>query len=612
MRLGAAALAAMALPASASAAGVTLSPTADAPLEAARPAVNFGTDALRAEGPPDPDIRSLLKFNVAPASGPLVSAKLRVYATSATVNGPGAYTTATDWSESTVNYNTKPVKTSVRTDDKGAIAANSWVEYDVTTLVTGSGTYSFMLWTDSDDRVDFASREAASNRPELVLTYGDGTALTPVADAPVEAARASVNFAGDALRAEGAPDPDIRSYLMFNVPVSSAAIVGAKLRVYATSATVNGPGVYTTGTDWSESSLTYSNKPPKVSVRTDDKGAIAANAWVEYDVSSLVSGPGPYSFMLWTDSDDRVDFASREGANPPQLVLTYGNPSGSPTVAAVGDMACDPTDTNFNAGLGANGLCVAKSVSDPLVTAPPAAVLALGDEQYNTGSLAQFQQSYATSFGRLKAITRPIVGNHEYETAGAAGYFDYFNGTGVQAGPAGDRSKGYYSYDIGAWHLVALNSNCDQVPCAAGSAQEQWLRADLAAHPSACTVAYFHQPWFTSGPVAAAPPPVVRDLWQALYDGNTDLVLNGHAHSYERFAPQTPGGAVDTARGITEIVVGTGGKSHSAWTTIQPNSAAHDNVSFGFLQLTLDAGSFSWRYVPTSGTFIDSGRAPCH
>ena len=166
----------------------------------------------------------------------------------------------------------------------------------------------------------------------------------------------------------------------------------------------------------------------------------------------------------------------------------------------------------------------------------------------------------------MKSITRPAPGNHEYKTAGAAGYFDYFNGVGQATGPAGDRTKGYYSFNVGTWHLIALNStdHCTIVPCGVGSAQETWLKADLAANADKyCTLAYWHDPRFNSGHDGNADE--MQPLFQALYNADADVILGGHAHDYERFAPQNPSGQLDNARGIRQFVVGTGG---AFWTSV--------------------------------------------
>ncbi|MGI8511420.1 MAG: metallophosphoesterase family protein [Solirubrobacteraceae bacterium] len=216
----------------------------------------------------------------------------------------------------------------------------------------------------------------------------------------------------------------------------------------------------------------------------------------------------------------------------------------------------------------------------------------------------------------MKALIRPVPGNHEYlDNPGATGYFDYFNGVGVRTGPAGDRAiGGYYSYDVGSWHVIALNSECEQVPggCGPSSTQTRWLRADLAAHPAACTLAYFHGPLFTSGRYTDKSDDV-RPFWQALYDAGADVVLSGHDHVYERFAPQTPAGAPDPARGIREFTVGVGGRGPHEFVGVSPNSEVRIDNLVGAIQLTLGQGRYDWRLVraPT-GAAADSGSARCH
>ena len=219
--------------------------------------------------------------------------------------------------------------------------------------------------------------------------------------------------------------------------------------------------------------------------------------------------------------------------------ITSALAAGDPVVAAAGDIACDPSSSSFNAGNGSSSSCRQKYTSDLLVNAGLSAVLALGDNQYYCGGYQAFLQSYDLSWGRVKSITRPAVGNHEYLTSGgtgctsdnqgAAGYFNYFGAA------AGNRGQGYYSYDIGTWHLIALNSNCgDAGGCSSSSPQGKWLEADLAAHSNFCTLAYWHIPLFSSGGRAASNS---KPFWQSLYNHNADLILSGHDHIYERFAP---------------------------------------------------------------------------
>jgi acid phosphatase type 7 len=233
-------------------------------------------------------------------------------------------------------------------------------------------------------------------------------------------------------------------------------------------------------------------------------------------------------------------------------------------------------------------------------------VMVVGDLAYPDGSQENFT-CYDKTWGRARSRTRPAPGNHEFHAAGATPYFDYF---GVLAG---DPKTGYYSYDLGSWHIIVLNSECKDVGgCDAGSPQERWLRADLASHPVACTLAYWHKPLFSSGG-AHGNDLTVKPLWDTLYDGNADVVINGHDHDYERFAPQTPDGAADAVRGIREFVVGTGGKSHRPFTAPKPNSEIRDFTAFGVLKLTLRPNGYDWQFIPEEGkTFTDSGTGACH
>lgn len=270
-----------------------------------------------------------------------------------------------------------------------------------------------------------------------------------------------------------------------------------------------------------------------------------------------------------------------------------------PVIAAAGDIAC---------GVGSKvtaTACHQAATSNMLLGTGLAAVLPLGDLQYERGASDAFAASYDPSWGRLKSITRPVAGNHEYGTAGASGYFSYFGSA------AGTPGQGYYSYDIGSWHLIALNSNCSTAHCAPGSAQLNWLQADLAAHQSSCTLAYWHHPHFSSGPHGDGGTSAY--FWDALHDGGADVVLNGHDHDYERFAPQNQYGEPDPAYGLREFVVGTGGRSHYQFTTIKANSEVRNADTFGVLLLTLHPTSYSWRFAPEAGkTFTDSGTTNCH
>jgi hypothetical protein len=239
-----------------------------------------------------------------------------------------------------------------------------------------------------------------------------------------------------------------------------------------------------------------------------------------------------------------------------------------------------------------------------LLDALPGTVLALGDLAYPNGTLSEFESCYGPTWGRHKARTRPVPGNHEYGTGGAAGHFDYFGAA------AGDRQEGWYSFELGAWHVVALNSNCTAIGgCARGSPQADWLEGDLAAHPSACTLAFWHHPRFSSG--FHGNDPALRDLWQILDERDADVVLAGHDHDYERFAPQDADGRADP-RGLRQFVVGTGGRSLRAFGALAANSVVRSSSSYGVLKLELLLDRYAWEFVPVAGaSFADSGVATC-
>lgn len=286
----------------------------------------------------------------------------------------------------------------------------------------------------------------------------------------------------------------------------------------------------------------------------------------------------------------------------------HPDPGPPPTIAAAGDIACDPADPNFNDGRGRNGLCKQKATSRLFRSLAPDAVLVLGDAQYDDGKLTKFQKSYAASWGTYLDITHPAPGNHEYVTD-AVGYRRYF---GSRATPQGTT---YYSFDLQSWHLISLDSDCWAVPCGPGSAQYEWLKADLEAAAASgdgiCELAYFHHPRFSSGPHGNNH--FVSPFWRLLYRYGVDVVLNGHDHLYERFAPLTPLGTVDRAGGVREFVVGTGGAVHYPVRDVQPHSQRRGTGVFGVLSMTLHPDAYDWRFVPVKGgSFSEAGTASCH
>ena len=301
--------------------------------------------------------------------------------------------------------------------------------------------------------------------------------------------------------------------------------------------------------------------------------------------------------------------------------------STDPVLVGAGDIAsCTSTGDEATASLLAGNVTVAT----------------LGDNAYESGTSQEFAHCYDNYklasdgggvfdparnyyWGKYKALTKPAVGNHEYYTpgssasSGAAGYFGYFGNTAspTEAGCT-INCKGYYSYDLGSdlgsWHVVVLNSNCDKVGgCGVGSPQEQWLKADLAAHSNACTLAYWHHPRFSSSGIGNNS--AVAPFWKALYDAGAEVVLNGHAHNYERFAPQDPDGNADPDYGIREFIVGTGGKSLNTFaTTSRPNSEVRYNAKYGVIKLTLHPNGYDWQFVTIDRAVLPDleSSASCH
>ena len=320
--------------------------------------------------------------------------------------------------------------------------------------------------------------------------------------------------------------------------------------------------------------------------------ASSNNAVATVSATGLVTGVASGSATITVSGGGKSASASVS------VALPAPPPSAPQTLVGAGDIA----------SCSSNGDALTADVLEGI----PGTIFTTGDNAYPNGSMTDYTNCYGPSWGRatLKERTMPTPGNHEYQTSGAAGYFQYFGSN------AGAQGKGYYSYNLGEWHIIVLNSNsnCSTISCAAGSAQEQWLRADLAAHKNyACTLAYWHHPRFNSGQEHGNNTNVTP-LWNALYEHNADVILNGHEHVYERFAPQTPNGAADDARGIRQFTIGSGGNGHYAFkATPEPNSVARNNTAYGVLKLTLRTGGYDWQFVSAAGSsYSDTGSGTCH
>jgi len=555
----------------AAAATTTLTPVADSYVDSAQPSTNFGgSTQVRADG--SPVVRAYLRFDARTISGSVTRATLRVWANSTHSSGYQVRAVAdTAWGERTITYENAPAVSSSTAASSGGFAAGAWTQATVTPLVTGPGLYSMALVTSSSTAMSLASRESGAHAPQLVIETGSSGGGT---DTTAPSAPGNV-----AARADSASQVTVS----WSAATDNVGVTGYRvLRDGAQAGQVAGSVLSFTDT------------------------GLRASTTYRYSVVAL---------------DAAGNASAASAASAAASVTTPAATGGSdPVIAAAGDIACDPANPAFNGGAGTSGNCRERSTSDIVLAGGYSAVLPLGDNQNFCGSLAAYRASYALSWGRLLSLSHPVPGNHDYITspqagtpstgcdasnAGARGYFSYF---GARAGEAG---KGYYSYDLGAWHLIALNTNCGDVGgCSASSPQGRWLAADLAAHKTLCTLAYFHIPLFSSGGRAASNS---RPLWDQLYAAGAEVVLDGHDHIYERFAPQTPTGAADSARGIREFIVGTGGQNHTSIASVAANSQIRNASTYGVLRLTLHPTSYDWKFLPEKGaSFTDSGSQACH
>jgi len=408
-----------------------------------------------------------------------------------------------------------------------------------------------------------------------------GITFKPIADAYVTSAAPRSNF-GRAKVLRARTSPVTRSYVRFGVAGLDAPVSSAIVRLFAR--TTSAVTVRAAGSSWSERRITFANAPRPGSVV--GRSHVRRGRWLSIDVTRLVKGNGPVNLVITGTGK----LASREArSSQPQLIVQ----ATAPTLIAAGDIAYCGTPWD--------------EATAALVKNMPGTVAALGDLAYESGSAAEFAACYQPTWGAFKARTRPAPGNHEYEAdPTAAGYFGYWGAR------AGSPTQGWYSYELGGWHLISLNSNCRYIGgCFAGSPQETWLRADLAAHKTKCTLAYWHHPRFSGGQVTSEID--MQPFWQDLYDANADLVLTGHAHNYQRFAPQTAAGVADPARGIREFVVGTGGNPSLHPVAAIANTEVMNNTTWGVLQLALRNSGYDWHFVPVAGqSFTDSGSQACH
>ena len=775
---------------SAAATPTIVNAAADAYVSADAADTNYGTAAsltVRAPSADKPEAIAYVKFSVTGLSAAPSAVQLQLYSYAQSSTGVQVYTAGSDWTESAVTWNTRPVPGGTMVANVAGLTLNAYATADVSSVITGNGTYTFAITTTSTLSKQLASREVAADPPRLLLTPADATAsATPSAtttspSAPPSATASpsaspspttsgtpttytfkatadSYGRSDDPSSTHGAEyvvgteagsptTPTLNAYVRFNVTGVTGTITSATLQLYSYATSALGVLVSRTTPDWTEAALTYANAPA-VGAQVGAGPNIAVNTWASIDLGSAVAGNGGYDFALTTTRTANNKFASRESsATPPTLVVTAvsggtttsptptptpttptpttppvspsvtssapsgaaitavggdgqrvmaggifaaplaakvtdgGNPvagvpvtftapasgasatfpggastvtvntdasgvattppvtagtitgtyavtasagtpsatfsltNSDPMIVTAGDIACTagkaPTATS----------CQQQATSDLALSLHPDAVLPLGDDQYELGSLSDYQTMYGPSWGRLDSISYPVPGNHEYgyigtdvQPTGGTGYFTYFGDRSHPLDPGCTTlCRSWYSYDIGSWHLIALDSQCAVVNgCNPGNPQYQWLLSDLNAHASSrCTLAYWHIPIYSS---SQDHQPDMQAIYSLLYTKGADVVLTGHAHFYERFDPQDGAGNADPAKGVAQFIVGSGGRNFfSIRPTPAANSAARIANTFGVLQMTLSNGSYGWRFVPANtGGSTDSGTGSCH
>ena len=483
-------------------------------------------------------------------------------ATGGTIDGDGRYTadTAAGDFDVTATLDNPHLTASAMIHVRGSLRQVVLVPADATLGISGTLQFQAYGLTANGDSVavspTFSATSGTISPSGMYTAPGSGGTAQVIATAAVKRNGETVADTTQVTITSGSTVP----VASVEVTPSSATIaVNATVQLTATPKDAN-------GTPLSGRPITW----------TTGSAAIAT-----VGASGLVSGVGTGSATIT---------ASAEGQSGTSAITVTSGPGGSVVFVGAGDISDCGNDND--------------EATAQLLDGITGMVYPLGDNVYSSGTATEFSQCYDPTWGRHKARTKPAPGNHDYNTSGASGYYGYF---GTLAGPTG---LGYYSFDLGDWHIISLNS---EVSMSAGSPQETWLRADLAASTKQCTLAYWHKPRFSSGThhgslISAEP------LWQALYDFHAEIVLGGHEHNYERFAPQSPTGVADPTNGIREFVAGTGGASHyNDLGTPLPNSEVFDGTAFGVLKLTLGAGTYAWQFIPVAGqSFTDSGSGTCH
>ena len=441
-----------------------------------------------------------------------------------------------------------------------------------TLTVTGTTTTSVTVsWTASTDNVGVAGYTVFRDGATVTTTTSTGFTYSGLSCGTTYALAVDAYDAADNHSAQASVNSSTAPCPADTTPPSTPA------------------GLTQTSSTQTSVSLAWNASTDNVGVKQYNvfrgSGLDGTSPGTSYTSSGLTCGT---SYLFTVQAQDAAgNVSGRSGAVSAATAACSSSGGTDPVITAAGDICSSSTD------------CTA--TSDLVLSLNPTRALTLGDNAYDDGTLSQFNSEYDPNWGRFKSITSPSPGNHEYHVAGAADYFSYF---GSQAPAA------YYSYDVGAWHIVSLASDAGVSP-SAGGAEETWLKQDLAAHPSRCILAYWHEPRWSSGTTHGSDSSWSA-VWNDLYAAHADVVLNGHEHNYERFAKQNPSGAADP-NGIREIVAGTGGASHGyPFGTPIANSEVRNDSTWGVLKLTLHPTGYDWQFVPVAGsTFTDSGSDTC-
>ena len=611
----------------------TVAAVADSYVSQKVPKTNWGTKTAMRIGEA-PTQRGYVRFIVAGISGAVTRATLRLYANAASPVGLSVRGVADNtWGETTITYNNAPPVSATVTASSGSIVTG-WVPLDVTSLVAGNGTYSFALTsTTTATAISLATREAGTAKaPQLVVesTVPDsppantsppainGEAVqgqTLTATPGTWSGTQPISYAYQWRRCDTAGDAcgDIAG-ASTDTYVVAADDVGSTIRVAVSGSNSVGSATAESGPT---ARVVVAPAPPANTSSPTIAGTAEAGQTLTADRGTW-SGTEPIGYgYQWRRCDSGgaacVDItgaaaptyvvAAADTGSTLRVVVTASNSAGS-SAATSGQTAVVGAAPASVVVAAAGDICASTTdcapTADLLDSIAPTRVLALGDNAYPDGALAQYTNYYAPNWGRQKARTSPAPGNHDYQTPGASGYFDYF---GAQAPAA------YYSFDLGSWHLISLNG---EISVSAGSAQETWLKNDLAVHAGQCILAYWHEPRFSSGSVHGSATRFDA-FWRDFYAAGADIVLNGHEHNYERFAPQNPDGVADP-KGIREFVVGTGGAKQGSYPFGTPlaNSEVRNTGTAGVLKLTLYATGYDWKFVPVAGaTFTDAGSDSC-